>query len=60
MSLVVNAWSLIICYYVLHISSQLTKEKFAWRLTSVVTVKVFRIIPFARIDFVKDAALLGM
>ncbi|KAH7046264.1 hypothetical protein BKA57DRAFT_395810 [Linnemannia elongata] len=38
----------------------LTKESFVWRLTSVVTVKVFGIIPFAGIDLVKDIAILGM
>ncbi|KAF9548058.1 hypothetical protein EC957_007341 [Mortierella hygrophila] len=38
----------------------LTKDKFVWRLTSVVTVKVFGIIPFAGIDLVKDVTLLGM
>ena len=48
------------CHYVLHISLQLTKESFVWRLTSVVTVKVFGIIPFAGIDLVKDITILGM
>ncbi|KAG9063095.1 hypothetical protein KI688_004695 [Linnemannia hyalina] len=36
----------------------LTKEKFVWRLTSVVTVKAFGIIPLAGIDLVKDVTLL--
>jgi hypothetical protein len=38
---------------------QLTKETFVWRLTSVVTVKVFGLIPFAGIDLVKDVTMLG-
>lgn len=44
----------------IYISLQLTKEKFVWRLTSVVAVKVFGLIPFAGIDLVKDVTLLGM
>ncbi|KAG0271035.1 hypothetical protein BGZ95_001226 [Linnemannia exigua] len=38
----------------------LTKESFVWRLTSVVSVKVFGFIPFSGIDLSKDLVLLGM
>ncbi|KAF8947987.1 hypothetical protein BGZ47_006984 [Haplosporangium gracile] len=41
--------------------SDFAKElSFVWRLKSVVTVKVFGLIPFAGVDLVKDVTLLGM
>ncbi|KAG0289342.1 hypothetical protein BGZ96_007093 [Linnemannia gamsii] len=38
----------------------LTKEKFVWRLKSVVTVKVLGLMSFSGIKLVKDVTLLGM